>query len=525
MLGRLSTTAAWAMLGLTACGMTRAGGTETKPAADGGSHPAVSERLCPSAEWDPHSLVAAGFDGNRLVALDGSGTWRMLHTFDVPADALQTSVGRQIIVESGRFTAVVGWSFEGSDGLPTRKGGESLRFDRSGDLIWRVGSRVYAPSDTGGVITTDGSDSLVRADGTLSALPPTVAAWTQRNFMTGPDADGWLLVLASASDAPPGSRFSKLGLVNLDGDRFVELPTPPAGPRVVRTIGVKHVYLSAEATWTLTFATPAHVQAVDLGIPVGKYETPLLTDDGRLGMIVESGKPRFRIDVDTERVLPIDSSPVDTAVASHVGYPPLTTLASGQWVLGAVDDEPVWLADAATGEVRTIDLERLRPLRRLEGAYCNSASLPDRGLIALGLRDDAAAGFYVGNADGTGWARVGRPYRNVQGIVGRRVANTWILYSATGEDTYCPGFMPFVPSPDPDDAIVGDAVQLVPPNAPPLVFQTDGLRSPYSFVLDPTGMCAYREPTGEETAPVVLDLGTARSVALDGITEFAWLSD
>lgn len=522
MLGRLSTVA-WTLFALTACGMTRVGSTETDIAGDGGVRPQDPGRLCPSAGWDPSILVAAGFDGNRLVAIDGSGARRVPHTFAVPAGVVPAGVGRHVLVESNRFTAVVAWNFEGADGGPVRGGGESVRFDRTGDVIWHLEGSVTAPSDSGAVMTTGGIDLLARADGTLSPLPASLSEWTRRSFMTAPDGDGWMLVLGS-TETPP-TKLSKLGLVNLDGERFIELPTPTNGLTELRTIGGKHVYLAAEADWTLTFASPAGARTVDLAIPVARYASPLLAGDGRWAIVVNEGRPVFRVDVDAERVVPIDSTPIDAAVAAHVGYPPLNTFAVGQWVLGAVDDEPVWLVDGATGKVDAITLERLAPLRHLEGSYCNNASLPDQGLIALGLRDEALAGFYAGNADGTGWTRIGRPYRDVQGIWGHRVANTWVLQSASGKNTYCPGFRPFAETPESGDAIVGDATQIVPPNAPPLVFPSDSSRQPYSFELDPTGMCALQRSNGEATTPVVLDLRTARSVTLDGIDDFVWLSD
>jgi hypothetical protein len=51
------------------------------------------------------------------------------------------------------------------------------------------------------------------------------------------------------------------------------------------------------------------------------------------------------------------------------------------------------------------------------------------------------------------------------------------------------------------------------------------VRKGFSVNLDPTGMCGYREPSGEKTSPVVIDLGTSKSVEVNGVTDFAWLSD
>jgi hypothetical protein len=522
MLGRFSTTAVWALLGLTACGMTRVGSTGTDTTGDAEPGPVRADRLCPSAGWDPGALVAAGFDGDRFVGFDGSGARRVLHASAVPSGA-ERRLGGHVIVERNRMTAVAAWSFEGSDGGSVGRSGESLRFDASGNRIWRLEGSVIAPSDTGAIATIDGSELLARADGTFSPLPAPLAEWTRRSFMTAPDAEGWLMALGSTADTPPG-KVSKLALVNLDGKRVVELPMPSTGVRDVRSLGGKHLYLAAQATWTLEFASPDGVHSVDLGIPL-EHPSPSLAVAGSWAVVVAGDKPVLRVDVEAEQVFPIESTAIDAALAARVGYGPLQTISSEQWVLGSVDDDPVWLVDAATGTVSTIALERLSPLRRLDGAYCNNASFPVQGLIGLGLRDESLAGFYVGRSDGAGWTRIGRPYRDVQGIVGRRVANTWILDSSSGKGTYCPGFRPFDPSPT-DDAIVGDAIQIVPPNAPPLVFQNDPLWSSYSFTLDPTGMCAYREPrTGEETEPVVLDLGTAKSVTVNDVSDFVWLSD
>jgi hypothetical protein len=170
-----------------------------------------------------------------------------------------------------------------------------------------------------------------------------------------------------------------------------------------------------------------------------------------------------------------------------------------------------------------VRLDRLAPLRLLptDGCLASGVTLLDDGRLGLALRDDESAGFYVGQADGTGWQRVGEPVRDVVQISGRLIGATWVVRASTGNDTYCPVDERYAASDAP--AVAGDSIQLVAPGQAPVVFQGPGQNRLGVTSIDSTGTCVFRREQDPASTPRFIDLSRGVSVDVPGLFGLAWL--
>jgi hypothetical protein len=194
---------------------------------------------------------------------------------------------------------------------------------------------------------------------------------------------------------------------------------------------------------------------------------------------------------------------------------------SAEWALEEVDYVPAWLVHRPTNTRTPVRLDLLAPLRPLRGMYCNQTTLLEDGRIGVGLRDESTAGFYVGNADGTGWERIGESLRDVTGIVATHVGKSWVVTASSGNNTYCPSFEPFA---DSDASVVaGDSLQLVAPGLKPFVFRSDTQWTLGAVSLDSTGTCAFRRTEEEVPQTRIFDLSTGESAGAPTFEGFTWL--
>jgi hypothetical protein len=223
----------------------------------------------------------------------------------------------------------------------------------------------------------------------------------------------------------------------------------------------------------------------------------------------------------------VDNAAIDAIVGTDpLGNPNWYQIAiwsDSDFALGGDYNEPRFLFDARTGSAEPVRLDLLAPLGLVDSPYCGDTLVLDDGRIGLGLRDSALAGFYVGKADGTGFERLGLPFRNVTAIGAVHVAQSWVLTGVSGIDSYCIKYEPFADaSPDDPPALEGDIVQVVAPGALPLVLPEP---SP-AVTLDETGLCALAtwpasDPTLSETR--LYDVMSGTSTRLDGLTNVIWL--
>ena len=195
--------------------------------------------------------------------------------------------------------------------------------------------------------------------------------------------------------------------------------------------------------------------------------------------------------------------------------------AESEWALEFDEQRaPAWLVHRPSGDRQRVRLDRLAPLRLLPSDTClaSGVTLLEDGRLGLALRDEESAGFYVGQADGTGWQRVGEPVRDVRQISGRLIGATWVVRARTGNDTYCPLEVRYAAS---DAAsVAGDSIQLVAPGQAPVIFLGPGFGS---SSIDSTGTCVFRRDQDPKSTPRFIDLSRGVSVDVPGLFGFTWL--
>lgn len=194
---------------------------------------------------------------------------------------------------------------------------------------------------------------------------------------------------------------------------------------------------------------------------------------------------------------------------------------SNLWEVEDKEFVPTFLVNRNTGQRTPIRLDRLAPLRPLDGTHCNRAVALADGRIGVGMRDGASAGFFVGNADGTGWERVGLALRDVTAISAEHVGSTWVLTATTGLNTYCPPYEPFAESEAP--ALSGDSLQIVHGSDEPFVFRGPSQWNLGEASLDPSGTCVFRRDAAPGGTPRFIDLTRRAEVETLALEWFTWL--
>jgi hypothetical protein len=470
----------------------------------------LTSSFCGGAGWStPDQIVAAAFSGLDLVVIDAAGRRRTAHSFGAPDSA---TVVKKIVASGGRLTASVSWN-TGTIVAPDR-GGESVRIDASGQKVWTLTGAFQVASDTlmGGLVGNE--PRIVRADGTSIAVP--VQGWDWLAFEEDPDAAGWMVVHWTTWASGVGNT-DHYSVVKDDGSARELYQSPLSQMPRYASIGGKYVMLRGSPIWDLTFATPAVSNVVSVPFANdGSLALLQLRGGSSFGIVNDFyGTGLFRVDGSAETVVPIDASGVS-------GFLPSDGLdfrySSGDWFLGTVTYYlPTVVYDGLTNTLEAVRLDRLAPLRPLDGQYCSPPAIFPDGRVGFGLRDDVEAAYYVGTADGLGWQRIGRPVRDILSVTGVRVAATWVVTAYTWPFSYCPEVVSYTGTPS-SDAISGDSIQILAPGAPELV-----VASGVSPLLDPTGMCAaFPSPTGG--GPIdVYDLLSGAKTELTGLTDFTFL--
>jgi hypothetical protein len=309
----------------------------------------------------------------------------------------------------------------------------------------------------------------------------------------------------------------------LDGRPPRELASKPATTHAVHGYQGQAYYLTDPTSLSLYLETPDEARAIALGI-----EAPTAS---RFSAIQSTSRIVVAIDQQLAAIVdPISGtvSAVDgSAIAAAVGTDSYEIVATpdSDFVLGMMDYEtPLFVFDALSGAAEPVRLDLLLPLTLLDSPYCGDTLVLNDGRIGLGLRDAAQAGFYVFEADGMGFERLGLPFRDVTAIGAERVAGTWVLTGVSGINSYCTAYEPFAaPASDDAPALEGDVVQILAPGAEPLV-----LSGPAPLVrLDSTGLCALAtpwpvaDPASSETR--VYDVTRGTSSELQGLSGVIWL--
>ena len=448
------------------------------------------------------------------------------------ADGSRIDVGpvRGLIWRAGEFLVAVG--HVGGDLQITL-------VDRQGTVRWSYATAPDEQTEPGEVWVNDqgAATVLLAADPSRRwgvAIAPDGTPTDLAKEPLGPaDSEGWIPVATAPGTCPCG--FVKPGTAELlpatlplarltygpsvAGDRLFYLGLDAGVPTVVmtepggaQTFPVPFVDPTAttvvsldEGALVLERALP---RALLLPNPWGIRELgPLSGDDpldtltrtsGAFGLVTVGNAPRWRLNLRTAEVWPIDP-PLASSVPLQV---------NGTRALGGA----FWRLDFSTGDVVSDDLTALAPLAPFANPCEKSARmLLDDGRVASVMAQGAEVGLYVGELGQAPWTRIGRPVAGVVSLDALRFGETWVLASNSGKETFCPPTAS--PHPDAGDApVLGDAVQIVPPGAPePVVFP--GYLAT-EFLFQEAGLCAVERSTahdfatGAETALPPVDVDT-----------------
>jgi len=372
---------------------------------------------------------------------------------------------------------------------------------------------------------------LVAADGTIST-PPLGEIESLQVVGNVVQRDGWLAAMWATAEEGQDDAWH-YGFLNLDGRPPQGLAATPAAPGSVGNYDEQAYYLANPSALSLYLETSTQVRSIALGITGSAASTSFVRRSAsRIVVMVDQRLARI-VDPSTGTVTAVDNAAIDAILGPDaLGHPPwhnVTITPESDFVLGQDDTSryltPRFLLDTRSGGVEPVLLERLAPLRTLDSPYCGDTLALDDGRLGLGLRDAALAGFYVGKPDGSGFERVGLPFRNVTAIAAKRIADTWLLGGVSGINAFCTPYEPFAAPPPNAMALDGDALQIVAPGAPPLVLpQRERL-----VTLDATGLCALAATsTDGPTGPIfgetrVYDITSGTSTELDGLTNVTWL--
>lgn len=245
----------------------------------------------------------------------------------------------------------------------------------------------------------------------------------------------------------------------------------------------------------------------------------LLVGAGNVGLVNSAYDSRLlRVDAASRSVTlltpPPDVTPaIDASMGGGIQVSP-----DGGWFLGLTNlGAPAWTYDAAADRFQNAAFDT--KLRAVEAMYCGMPGIFSGGTIGSGLRDDAAAGYYVGKPGST-LQRVGHPLRDVTAVTAEPRGVAWIVTGNSGKNSYCVPFQPFV-DPAPSDAVVGNSVQVVSPWRT-LTFTSATEHARGATEVDGAGHCAFHTDDGATTS-TIYDLRTGESREAGPMTAFAFL--
>jgi hypothetical protein len=468
--------------------------------------------LCSGSSFrSADQVVAAAVSGKELVLLTASGATRTVATFDVPDGA---TTAPSISTSGGRVTASWSWT---NPGLTA--GGETIRLDEHFDVLYRLPATPTVASDAGIAVYPD---RFIAADGTVTQYAD-AGQGVAVTFRGPPDADGWML----ASWQRVNELGNHDGALNVDGRIRRFFDWSQSGTYSTGTLGGELVLLFGPP-FTLAFETTAAAttQHVDLTTMDGSPSL-LLYFWGRasVGLVTSAYDGRIvRVDARTHAVRAVTPT-ADVAPAIQASVTGGMQVSSdGSWFLGSTfTAEPVWRYDAKSDRLSKVTADAITQLRFMDGGACGRPTIGTDGEVGVGLRDDAAAGFYVGSND-SGFRRIGLPLRDVTAVTGERTGDTWVVTGNSGQSSYCTRYAPYSrDGSDASSAITGDSVQIVPPSRPPLVFTFSSEWSLGTTRLDPTGLCAFHGDAGPHAASTVYDLQSGARTQIAPMAAFEWL--
>jgi hypothetical protein len=503
---------------MTTGGALAAGGALTS----GGATTAFESPLCIGAAWvSPAQLVLVGVSPSETVFLQANGERIKAAHFVDPPPADSSSFGVSV-----RGNRVLSWIAGPDSSVPTAV---SL-FGRDGSEHWALSSRVMRvsasvegslPSDVSEPIAvengllgnpTGSQPSLIGADGIVHDTP-----LGSFSALSPPDVDGWIVVQWTSWDPTNNTTYHNgfLSLVSLElreitpmvSKHYFSGPTPFAG---------RVAYLSDEGGMTLHLATPTNNRAFTLSLNPTESDIFRLFVDDTWVLLDTNGIPSHVLDLSGGEVTRLSPDPASLA---GIWLGNLIAHGSGDWFVGMdLTDQPnlvAWRSNVRDRNFLVFDASAFAPLRPIDALSCGKVLTLGDGQIGLGLRDDAAAGWYTGDPSSGQWKRIGLPLTSMGIATAVHVHNSWIIHAETGEASFCTQFKPFEGSPP--EALAGNSLQIVAPGANPVTF---GEPLPRRVTLDPSGTCAIVEFDSEVR---VYDLSAGRVALLSDLRTATWL--
>ena len=400
-------------------------------------------------------------DNFLLISVDVE-TGTMLSLVDFNGNLLWSDVEPFFLLDPARIW--VSERGEASVGVANSPGFVVLA---SGSPFRLSGSPLGPPDVNGWVPIGSGNGcgfvNVVTGDGVRAPLPlarPLVA----------PIARQGLLVYLAMSGGGPG-----VAVVSPDDERFFPIPNLDLEGAAIAATDAGYVVTEGG----FPRAIVAGLSGVRLLEPVQRNASfsAAFHFAGDFGLVVEGQVPRYAVGLDAARV----------ARMAPVPYAPrnerTSVLFDGPLALGSHGGVPLFLADQS-GAVTAAELSRLSPLRAMDATPCSSTpALLEGGLVAVPLRDERSGAAYVGRLAEFPWTRVGRSVSRVASLEITRRPRSLSLVGDSGGARDCNDaiFPDFVP----DDALLGDSVQVITPQGETIFENT--LEN--EVVIDDSGAC------------------------------------
>ena len=464
----------------------------------------MSERVCPSvAAGDPERVVLSYLSGNQLFMLRANG-----RPIRVAANANPRTHTQRV----GDLLVAI----QETEGVAT-----VTLVDRTGNVIWSYSGDGEVSSvgpSTAVWVSEGGNAAFTLSEGSvvssIAVLSTGQATSLPARPLGPPDAYGWV---------PVGDQ-TYLGFANVSTGERTRGTQPLAHPthlpfvsrgRVVYlstefdetqlsvlTTGDEHNF-SFETTIDLTASTllPTEVGAVLVEgnlprfvlnadmlelhpvAPVshGPLVNPTFWTHGVYGLVLDGQVPRAVIDLRTGTTFVLAPPPLQ----QHDGG--AVVVFAGSFALGGSEfGPPSFFVNLENRGVLGFNGVSTSPFAPFAPSNCMPLpELLDDSTVALGVRDESIAMVMSGRFTSFPWAPLGRPVSHVVGIGARRYSDAWIVWSDSGEFSFCSGGDWPPPETLAEETLLGNSVQVILANGE-VAFPDHRLDE---FVFHESGLC------------------------------------
>lgn len=488
--------------------------------------------ICSGADsTDPNRPVALLFaQGYGFSLLRANGKAELV--ISAPTAAAETMTWSSSL-KGKHITALLAWTEEGGTGSAARSRVRGVVMTKAGAPVWRLDTHydlALASSPFDAFRLGEHGLGVNAATGTIVELPDgTRRSYEGLEARSRVDGQGWLVVHSLGG-------AQGWGWLEVQGGerRFLSRQLAPLGPALAPSAAYRSnvvwteqaaVYLGEDAgridlyvesidlleTFPLGLASGTSVALLSQsgedqpivvlveGVPTWSF----LVQDRRLvalpSLLASLGAVEVHLN-DRWAVLTRDGVPhwgldLHTGEGKSVAQEALSATrveATESWFLGANATHPVWVLDAATGELRIPHADSKSGMSWFSSGGSVTAceggvEVLRTGEVAAPQRHDSLAGLFVESNDG--WQRIG-PWLARIGTIHEvdTEADTWVIKTRDLEE--CEGAAPWQPVAGGLGEIRSGAMTMIVRRGSENAVTLDGS----VFVrLHPTGLCAYAE--------------------------------